>query len=373
MSSTFNEADPGVSNPKGPFGSPINGEDNSWPEPHEGEGRGPEVEPTPDTEGTNTPPKPQRHYPPRTCRICLETILPTYEAAQGGIAAMLDPSPRVSYVSVDPEAGRLIRPCKCTGSSRYVHEGCLQAWRHADKKYSRRTFWECPTCGFRYKLERMRYARWISSTFTQLLLTLVIMLIAIFVFGFIADPIIDLFLGPIEPLDEVPDELRDINDMPWTIHFIKGMASIGLIGFARVLILPTYLWNIQSGGGVRIGGRRRGGDRPGNDTVTLILTGLITIMIVGGEFCYMKSMLTDFYRLCGNGFDFGAEVRSKEPGSVSPMFKEMTMTLKKKKKKKKNQLPVIQLRKPPRAQKGNLERPSKRPRSSTTQEASDSA
>jgi RING-variant domain len=309
MSVAPSEADPGLSKPEEPFGSPDNGgEDEPWPGPHEDEGAGPEVEPAPDTEGTNAPPRPQRHYPPRTCRICLETILPTYEAAQGGIAAMLDPTPRVSYVSLDPQAGRLIRPCKCKGSSRYVHEGCLQAWRHADRRYSRRTFWECPTCGFRYKLERMRYARWISSTFTQILLTLVIMFIAIFIFGFIADPIIELVLGPIEPLEEVPEELQDIYDRPWTLHFIKGMASIGLIGFARVLTLPPFLWNMQSAGGVRVGGRRGGRDRVGNVTLTVILTGLITIMIVGGQFCYMRSMLTDFYRLCGNGFGFGAGV-----------------------------------------------------------------
>ena len=107
--------------------------------------------------------KPTRHYPPRTCRICLETVLPTYEPAPGNLASILSPSPSVSYVSSDPAAGRLIRPCKCKGSSRYVHEGCLQSWRHADPAYGKRNYWQCPTCGFRYRLERMRWASWISS------------------------------------------------------------------------------------------------------------------------------------------------------------------------------------------------------------------
>lgn len=108
-------------------------------------------------------PKP-KHYPPRTCRICLETVLPTYEPTLGSFTSLLSPSPSVSYVSSDPSLGRLIRPCKCKGSSRYVHEGCLQAWRHADPDYGKRNFWQCPTCGFRYRLERMRWASWISST-----------------------------------------------------------------------------------------------------------------------------------------------------------------------------------------------------------------
>lgn len=113
---------------------------------------------------TGPHPKPKKHYRQRTCRICLETVLPTYEPILGNLASILNPSPSVSYISSDPSLGRLIRPCKCKGSSRYVHEGCLQAWRHADPDYGKRNFWQCPTCGFRYRLERMRWASWISST-----------------------------------------------------------------------------------------------------------------------------------------------------------------------------------------------------------------
>jgi hypothetical protein len=284
MSSAFDETDPRLSKPEEPFGGVNNGVGESWPESRADEDQNrPPAEATSDAEAENTSPKPQRHYPPRTCRICLETVLPTYEPAKEGIAALLDPMPRVSYISSEPQAGRLIRPCKCRGSSRYVHEGCLQSWRHADRKYSRRNFWECPTCGFRYKLERMRWARWITSPFTQVLLTLVIMVAAIFVFGFIADPIIDIFLGPIEPLEEIPEDLQDLYDAPWTIHFIKGMASMGLLGVVKVLTLPSFLWNIRPTGVVRVGGRR-GRDHVETFTVTLIFAGLITIMMVGGEF-----------------------------------------------------------------------------------------
>lgn len=103
-------------------------------------------------------------YPPRTCRICLETVAPTYEPSVGNLASFVNPTPSVSYISADPAAGRLIRPCKCKGSSRYVHEGCLQTWRHADPAYGKRNYWQCPTCNFRYRLERMAWASWISST-----------------------------------------------------------------------------------------------------------------------------------------------------------------------------------------------------------------
>ena len=134
-------------------------------------------------------PKSQRHYPPRTCRICLEEVLPTFEPAPEGVASMFSPAPKVSYVSSDPTSGRLIRPCKCRGSQAYVHEGCLQEWRHADPSYGRRTFWECPTCKFQYRLTRMKWSRWLTSTTLQIVITLSIMLTTIFIFGFVADPV----------------------------------------------------------------------------------------------------------------------------------------------------------------------------------------
>jgi len=104
-----------------------------------------------------------RHWRPRTCRICLETVLPTFHPPTDGLPGIFQSGPSVTY---DSEEGHLIRPCKCKGSQKYVHEGCLQAWRHADPGYGRRNFWQCPTCGFRYRLERMEWGRWISSTGT---------------------------------------------------------------------------------------------------------------------------------------------------------------------------------------------------------------
>ena len=117
------------------------------------------------TEGAESIPKPrpaqpkpkqERHWLPRTCRICLEVVHPTFEAPSEHLPSAFQPTPRVSYISSDPQDGRLLRPCKCKGSSKYVHEGCLQSWRHADPN-SKRNFWQCPTCGFKYRLERVGF------------------------------------------------------------------------------------------------------------------------------------------------------------------------------------------------------------------------
>jgi hypothetical protein len=99
------------------------------------------------------------HWPPRQCRICLETVQPTFNAASESLPSFLQ-SPNVVY---EDEGGRLLRPCKCKGSSKYVHDACLQAWRHADPSYGRRNYWQCPTCGFKYRMARLGVGRFIGS------------------------------------------------------------------------------------------------------------------------------------------------------------------------------------------------------------------
>ena len=215
--------------------------------------------------GSNSAPKSQRHYPPRTCRICLEVVQPSFEPATEGISSIFNPTPSVSYVSSDPASGRLIRPCKCSGSSRYVHEGCLQAWRHADPAYGRRNYWECPTCKFRYRLERMRWGRLISSPILQVLLTVAVLFATIFIFGFIADPIINLYLDPYDTITSIPSGGPapihfENDDTGWTEHFLKGLASLGLLGFVKVFFAmsPWHWWNLRQSGILGGGGRRRG-------------------------------------------------------------------------------------------------------------------
>ncbi|KUJ18276.1 RING finger domain-containing protein, partial [Mollisia scopiformis] len=248
-----------------------------------------EEEPEPKFESETQPedagPLPrQRHYPPRTCRICLEEVPPTYDGLTGGIPSILHPAPKVRYVS--PDLGRLIRPCKCRGSQKYVHEGCLQAWRHADPAYGRRNFWECPTCKFKYSLERMRWSRVITSTMTQIVLTFAIMLAAVFVFGFVADPIINLYLDPYETITSIPTGgprlLLEDEEASWAEHFLKGLASLGLLGFVKVFFAmsPWHWWNLRQTG-ILGGGRRRGGtgrDRLEDISWTVVIIGVVTFL-----------------------------------------------------------------------------------------------
>ncbi|KAL2218526.1 RING finger domain protein [Thermoascus aurantiacus ATCC 26904] len=232
--------------------------------------------------GDSSSSRPRKHYPPRICRICLESVPPTFHPPSEHLPGFLQPKPRVTYESPDPELGRLIRPCKCKGSSRYVHEGCLSKWRHADPDYGRRNYWQCPTCRFQYRLERVRWGRWISSTATQIGLTLGILLFTIFILGFVADPIINLYVDPFETIYFTEFwEPNRVVDLPtnkrasWFEHFVKGLASLGVLSFIKVLfaLSPWQWWNLRSSGLVA-SGRSTGRSRVASISWVVVLIGV---------------------------------------------------------------------------------------------------
>ncbi|RHZ50805.1 E3 ubiquitin-protein ligase MARCH [Aspergillus thermomutatus] len=229
------------------------------------------------------PESPKKYYPNRTCRICLESVPPTLHPPSENLPGFLQSKPRVVYESSDPELGRLLRPCKCKGSSRYVHEGCLQSWRHADPDYGKRNYWQCPTCGFRYRLERLKWAHWISSASTQIVLTLSILLFTVFLLGFIADPIINLYVDPVETIfyteywesSTVSGVLPTETRTSWVEHFVKGLASLGVLSFIKAILAltPWQWWNLRSSGVVS-SGRTTGRSRAASISWIVILVGV---------------------------------------------------------------------------------------------------
>lgn len=266
---------------------------------------------------TDAPPSHEGHYPSRTCRICLEEIFPTFEPASEGMTAMFNPRPKVTYISSDPASGRLIRPCKCRGSQQYVHEGCLQEWRHADPSYGRRTYFECPTCKFQYRLERIKWSRWLTSTTLQIFITFAIMLTTIFLFGFVADPIINLYLDPLDTITttatggRLPAIALEEDAVSWGEHFVKGLASLGLLGFVKVFFAmsPWHWWNLRQagviGGGTRRARGRQGGrERLENISWTVVVIGVITFLFVSYLILSLSPLLIRC-RLFGHGSEPG--------------------------------------------------------------------
>ncbi|KAL0258925.1 hypothetical protein SLS55_006430 [Diplodia seriata] len=132
----------------------------------------------------------------------------------------------------------------------------------------------------------MAWGRWISSTATQISLTLAIFLLATFFLGFIADPIINLYLDPVGtvvPLGGSSSSYEHLahEDEPegWSFHFVKGFASLGILGFVKYLLVsPIRIFRVGSGG---LGGSNRGNtgrDRLANISWGVVLIGVATVI-----------------------------------------------------------------------------------------------
>ena len=268
-------------------------EDESGPPPDywQSEEYAGNAEPTEEQYQGSTP----RTWPSRTCRICLEVVPPTVHDFDA-LPDFMRRKPRVTYVSEDPELGRLIRPCKCKGTARYVHEGCLQQWRQSDTTLRAKNYWSCPTCGFNYRLSRMTWGRLIRSTATQVALTVLVFLVTIFLLGFVADPIINFYLDPIDTLtgtvfDRSDDQLlSDDKDAGWFEHFFKGIAGLGLLGAIKMFFSfnPWTQLTLRTSTGNTIG--RAGRDRFSSLTWMLIVTGVITFTWVSKSFIHKREL-----------------------------------------------------------------------------------
>lgn len=112
------------------------------------------------------------------------------------------------------------------------------------------------------------------------------MFITVFILGFVADPIINLW---IDPLGSIADTLLsdgepalpflDVEDEPdtWWFHFLKGFFSLGLLGFLKTfLAMSPFGWfNVRAGVAAR---RRRGRDRMESINWGLIVIGIVTFL-----------------------------------------------------------------------------------------------
>lgn len=118
--------------------------------------------------------------------------------------------------------------------------------------------------------------------------------------GFIADPIIDLYFDPVSAIASVmPMSGQDAmyeetsstsigeDALSWMEHFLKGFASLGLIGSAKYLFFNNPWWNLRHSGLFGGNGGRRAGqtgrDRISNLSWMMVIFGIITFIVVGGS------------------------------------------------------------------------------------------
>ena len=114
-----------------------------------------------------------------------------------------------------------------------------------------------------------------------------------FLLGFIADPIINLYLDPYstifygafsgtsEPSFFQPHYEEEPSS--WGEHFLKGLASLGLLSFLKMFITSPWRWFNFRGSPFGSGGARggtTGRDRLQNISWFVVLIGVATFMWV---------------------------------------------------------------------------------------------
>lgn len=160
----------------------------------------------------------------------------------------------------------------------------------------------------------MRWSRWISSTIAQIILTLLILFTTIFILGFVADPIISLYVDPFGTLTTNPFASRIEYGIPglkdeevtWAEHILKGLASLGLLGFIKVIFaMSPWEWYSLRNSALLRGGNRNGRAANGRDRLAdiswwLVIAGVSTFLYVSYKVNVHVKYTTDrSYRLYG--------------------------------------------------------------------------
>ncbi|ETS63509.1 hypothetical protein PaG_01800 [Moesziomyces aphidis] len=119
------------------------------------------------------PPDPNEASDQAVCRICLES------ASSGAAGESL---------------GRLLSPCKCKGTMKYVHASCLDTWRAASLRSSSAV--ACDQCGAPYRFRKSKFIGIATSPTLLFLVSLFLFLMLIWTVGAAATLVMDLYDKP---------------------------------------------------------------------------------------------------------------------------------------------------------------------------------
>ncbi|EIW67111.1 hypothetical protein TREMEDRAFT_64980 [Tremella mesenterica DSM 1558] len=240
---------------------------------------------------------------------------------------------RICLAGVEEEEtmGRLISPCLCSGSMRYVHVNCINAWRGTGT--NAKAFLECPQCHHQYRLRRtlvsgLATSRPILLFLSIFLFFLLSLLIGQFVLFLTASPlrnilssrspfrtfndymwsddlddspvvvvsgggalVYDIFTGAISTFSSVANSIaKSHTSIPTPLasfgfaliaRFLLGLAVLGSISFLSLMLSLSLFGPMQLANGVRgtglFGSLRRRGNRGGRDLgeITIVFFVLI--------------------------------------------------------------------------------------------------
>ncbi|KAF9165864.1 hypothetical protein DFQ26_009234 [Actinomortierella ambigua] len=204
----------------------------------------------------------------------------------------------------ETDLGRLISPCMCKGSMKYVHVECLNEWRARSPK--RESHYKCDTCKYEFSFRRTSFAKYLSHPATLFILTILAFALAVFAAGFVMKLLMYLFMEEFDvPLDEgdkfksdkviemtedkivfrPPDTLRAVFQIDST-HMVFGSLLVSIVGFLQLLVSAVLMGgggHVFQIGGFGLGGRRRGG-RGGQQGEAGISSIVLVLILVFGLF-----------------------------------------------------------------------------------------
>lgn len=125
-----------------------------------------------------------------------------------------------------------------------------------------------------------------------MVLTILIFAFSVFLLGFVADPIINMYFDPVSTIASIPsagrDAFQDIylldedeDPSGWIEHFIKGLTSLGMIGVLKTVIAMgpwNWYYSFRMSGGTRPG--TTGRDRFSSLTWVAVIFGIVTFLFV---------------------------------------------------------------------------------------------
>ena len=244
-------------------------------------------------------------YPTRTCRYCLEDVPATVSLYPPGLPVSFQ-HPVVEYKN-DDEYGRLIKPCLCRGGMRYVHELCLRRARTESQREG--SLWKCHQCGYQFSFNRLTLQKYLGSKPVSGALTIMVMVLVMFLLGFIADPILNIYTDPYDTLMRHEDlwERVEVNQAKvtgsgWGQHFVKGLISMGVLSFFRSMVLNPFHWiNLRNTGffGGRPSGRSTTGrDRALNVSWVMVAFGVVTAFYL--FYKWVQAIISRYLQRIGN-------------------------------------------------------------------------
>eukprot|EP01114_Cavostelium_apophysatum_P009945 TRINITY_DN23276_c0_g1_i1.p1 TRINITY_DN23276_c0_g1~~TRINITY_DN23276_c0_g1_i1.p1 ORF type:complete len:247 (-),score=27.00 TRINITY_DN23276_c0_g1_i1:552-1292(-) len=149
--------------------------------------------------------------------------------------------------------GKLISPCKCKGSIKYVHIECLDRWRQTSS--NSQSYFQCENCHYKYNFSRPSYAQLMKSKIVLHVVTLLLLVFAVIICGYLWKLVEFL----------ISEEETSWKDFFWIdlSHLMSGSVMVGILGSFQIFMLS----------GLRLSafGFGRGGSGRGDSLVLMII------------------------------------------------------------------------------------------------------